>query len=171
MYSKIYEIRWRDFRVDEWASESEISDDGRHHIYGVEHYGIEDTAEKRYDAIEHFFMRCFPDRSFEIVRNIVGRTAMVMFTGNIEALYARWMNDIKAKAAALDYENVDDLGLHYVREACSQPFGLSSKFYLPDWNGCTVDADDFLSYLRHLGEENDGKPFCIYIGQVFNYHF
>ncbi len=170
MHSTIYEIREVDIRPEEWATESAISDDGNGRIEDVDYYEAV-SAEERYDAIERFFLRCFPENSFQIVRNFVARTAVVMFVGDIKALYDRWLNDIKEQAAELNYENAEDLGLHYVRKACSRPFGLSSKFFMPDWTGCTADANDFLGYLRHLSEQNGGMPFCLYIGQVFDYHF
>ncbi len=168
MHSTIYEIREVDFLPEEWATESAISDDGNGRIEDVDYYGAV-SAEKRHDAIE--LLRCFPENSFQIVRNFVARTAVVMFVGDIKALYDRWLNDIKEQAETLNYENAEDLGLYRVHDACMHPFGLGSKFFMPDWTGCTADANDFLGYLRHLDKKHGGGPFYLYIGQVFDYHF
>lgn len=170
MHSTIYEIREFDFQPEEWAIESDILDDVNCSIEDVDYYEAV-SAEERCDAIEHFFLRCFPEGSFQIVGNFVARTAEVMFIGDIKALYDRWLNDIKEQAAALNYENAEDLGLHRAHYACMHPFGLSSKFYMPDWTACTADANDFLGYLRYLDAKHGGRPYRLYIGQVFDYHF
>lgn len=170
MHSTIYEIREFDFQPEEWAIESDISDDVNCSIEDVDYYEAV-SAEERCDAIEHFFLRCFPGGSFQIVRNFVARTAEVMFVGNIKVLYDRWLNDIKEQAVALNYENAENFGLYRVHDVCMRPFGLSSKFYMPDWTACTADANDFLGYLRYLDAKHGGRPYCLYIGQVFDYHF
>ncbi len=170
MHSTIYEIRESCISPEEWAYESAIAD-GAGKIAGVDYYGRINDERKRCERIADFFLGCFPDKSFELVKNEPGETAIVKFVGDIEALYDKWIAEVKENAALLSRENISDLGLYYVRAACTQPFGLSSKFYLPGWTGRTGDADNFLLYLRHLNKENNGRPFFLYIGQVFDYHF
>lgn len=172
MHSKIYEIDADFIKDDEWAHESEIADDN-YHIEGVDYYGEIKDAEERCKWIEAFFTKYFPDNSFKIVSNVPGQTAVVRFVGDIKALYQKWMDEIKAKANALTIEEMNRLAVFEVRQACDQPFGLCSKFYMRNWTGCTTDADDFLSYLHYLCEKRTSKRqhIKLYIGQVFDYHF
>ena len=170
MHSKIYEIRDEIRKPEDWATGIEIGDNNGC-IPGTDYYGEIPDADERVELINEFFLRYFPDSSFEIVSNKPRETACIKFVGNIHELYERWIADIKKCANELNIENISRLGLYDVRKACEQPFGLWSKFYIPDWNGCTVDADDFMDYLRHRNEDSNGEPFVFYVGQVFDYHF
>ena len=168
MHSNIFEIQDTNFKPDEWASEYSIADDD-YRIDGAD-YWDERSENERAEVIEDFFLRYFPGNSFKIVKNEPGKTAIVKFVGNINALYAEWMQQIKDAANELGEEMTSTM-LYNVRNALEEPFDLSSKFYMDDWCGCTTGADDFLSWLRYLSKKNDGKPFRLYIGQVFDYHF
>ncbi len=170
MHSRIFEIREKDFdKYEEWANEDDIAD-GNGNIEGAD-YWDELNEEQRVESIENFFLKWFPGNSFKIVKNKPGKTAVVKFVGDLKALYQQWMDDIKAKANALTIEEMNRLAVFDVRMACKEALGLSSMFYLNGWTGCTGFADDFLSFLSYLSEQNNGKPFKLYIGQVFDYHF
>ena len=169
MHSSIYEIKAEPIEREDWAGENDICDSD-FRIDGVDYWCERDKAS-RVEHIDNFFNKWFPDNSFDVIENEENKTAIVEFVGDIEALYAKWRGEIQSAAGALSIDGMTDLGIFRVRQACNQPFELSSKFYQEDWNGCTVDADDFLSFLRYLSKQNDGKPFKLYIGQVFDYHF
>ena len=169
MHSKIYEIRHNPFENNEWASECEIGDEYGN-IEGVDYYDILYDPARRCETIKSFFEKWFPDNSFKVLENEPNKTAVVEFVGDINALYDKWREQIQKAAQDLS-ERMDGIWVYRVRMALDGPFGLSSKFYQPEWNGCTVCADDFLGYLIYLDEQNDGKPFKLYVGQVFDYHF
>lgn len=170
MHSRIFEIDADIIKDDEWAQECEIADDN-YHIDGVDYFDEIEDADERCEDIKNFFEESFPDKSFKIVSNVPGQTAVVRFVGDIKSLYQKWMDEIKAKANALTLEEMNRLAVFEVRQSCNQPFGLCSKFYMRNWTGCTADADDFLSYLHYLDEKSEGKHFKLYIGQVFDYHY
>ena len=170
MHSRIYEIEADFIKDDEWAKECEIADDN-YHIEGVDYFGEITDANERCEDIKNFFTNWFPGNSFKIVSNVPGQTAVVRFVGDITALYQKWMDEIKAAANKLTIEEMTRMAVFEVSQSCREPFGLSSKFYLRNWCGCTASADDFLSYLHYLSEQNKGKHFKLYIGQVFDYHF
>ena len=170
MHSRIFEIQDTNFERDAWASEETIADEN-YHIEGVDYFGQFDDDDERCKHIENFFGEYFPGKSFEIVKNEPGETAIVKFVGDIKDLYRQWMEQIKSAAEELNEENMNDLGIFKVERACTEPFQLCSKFYQEGWNGCTSSACDFFSYLRYLDKKNDGEPFLLYIGQVFDYHF
>lgn len=168
MHSNIFEIQDTNFKPDSWAGWNTIADsDSR--IDGVD-YWDEQNEDERVEVINDFFLRYFPDNSFKVVKNEPGETAVVEFVGDIKSLYASWMEQIKNAANELNDEMTSTM-LHNVRNALDEPFELSSKFYMENWCGCTAGVDDFLSWLRHLSRKNEGKPFRLYIGQVFDYHF
>ena len=169
MHSRIFEIRDENFKPTEWANKDTISD-GDGNIDGAD-YWTELREPERVESIENFFTKWFPGNSFKIVNNEPGKTAIVKFVGNIDNLFTQWRKQIQDAAEALTIDNMDDMGVFRVRMACIQPFELSTKFYQEDWNGCTVDADDFFWFLRYKSKQTEGKPFCLYIGQAFDYHF
>ena len=169
MHSRIFEIKDENFKPTEWANEYTISD-GDGNIDGAD-YWTELSESERVQNIEIFFTQCFPDNSFEIVKNKPGKTAIVKFVGDTDNLLAQWRKQIQDAAEALTIDDIDYMDVFRVRMACTQPFELSTKFYQEDWNGCTADADDFFWFLRHKSKKNEGKPFLLYIGQAFDYHF
>ncbi len=171
MHNCIFEINDTPLGRDDWANESTISDgEYEETIDGVDYYNAFEKPEERCEAIKDFFTDCFPDKSFRIIKNKPDKTATVEFIGDIRKLFQKWMDEIKAKTDALTIDEMSKLAVFNVRRACVRPFGISDKFYQEEWNGCTVDADDFLSMLYDLAKENDFKPFRIYVGQVFDAH-
>lgn len=169
MHSKIYEIRDEMLYREEWADESEIGDEYGC-IPGTDYYGEIEGSDERVELINEFYSN-FPYNPFKIVSNKPNETACIEFIGNLREMYEHWIADIKKAANELNIENISRLGLYDVRKACEEPFGIWSKFYIPDWNGCTVDADDFMDYLRHRSKKSNGEPFVFYVGQVFDYHW
>lgn len=170
MHSRIFEIKDAYFERDEWASDYDIADDNLH-IEGVDYFQPLGDEGLRCEDIKDFFTNVFPDNSFKILSNRPDETAIVRFVGDIKALYEKWIASIKEAANNIDYEEKGWLSIYDVALAVNDPFDIDHKFYQPDWNGCTVGADDFLGYLRHLSEKNEGRPFKIYVGQVFDFHF
>lgn len=122
------------------------------------------------EDIENFFLRYFPDNSFEIVKNKQKQTACVKFVGDIDALYEKWYVGVKDAFNELD-KNMGTMEAFKLRMALKEPFDLSTKFYLPEWCCCTESADTFMEWLKYLSKQSEGKPFKLYIGQVFDYHF
>lgn len=169
MHSNIFDIKADYFGPEDWAGEATIADE-HYYIDGVDYYQVIYDEKVRCELIELFFGKYFPDKSFEIVKNEPGQTAVVKFVGDIRNLYEQWREQIQAAAEELTVEGMTSIGIYHVEMACKQPFELYSKFYQEDWNGCTVDADGFFDYLRYLDKENNGEPFDLYIGQVFDYH-
>lgn len=170
MHSRIYEIKAENFgKYEEWANANDIAD-GDGNIEGADYWGRLNEKD-RVENIELFFTKWFPGNSFKIIKNEPGKTAVVKFVGDINALFQQWMNEIKAAADKLTIEEMSRSAVFEVRMACQEALGLSSKFYLNEWNGCTTCSDDLLCWLRYLSEKNNGKPFKLYIGQVFDYHW
>lgn len=169
MHSRIFEINAKPIKSNEWASESGIADED-YRIEGVDYFMEIKDADERVENIENFFTEWFPNNSFKIIKNEPGETAVVKFVGDINALYEDWRNQIQDAARNIS-EEMKSMDLWALRNALDEPFNLSTKFYLENWNGCTAGADDFLSYLRYLDKENKGKPFKLYVGSVFDYHF
>lgn len=169
MHSKIYEILDHSIEMEEWAMESTIGDE-YYHINGVDYYSELDNAKERCECIEYFFSR-FPYNSFKIIKNAPNKTAVIEFVGDIKLLYQKWMEEIKEAAKRLTIEEMNRLAVYDVRLSCTQPFGIDCMFYQEEWNGCTVEADDFLSMLSYRAEKNNYKPFKLYVGQVFDYHY
>lgn len=169
MHSRIFEIKAKPIKDDEWASEIAIADDD-YRIDGVDYFQKVKDADERVEDIENFFLKWFPNNSFKIIKNEPGKTAVVKFVGDINALYEDWRNQIQDAARNIS-EKMSSMELWALRNALNEPFDLSTKFYQEEWNGCTVSADDFLGYLRYLDEKSGGKHFKLYVGQVFDYHF
>lgn len=165
----IYEIRNEMLKPEDWARASELGN-AENQINGMDYDSEILNADERVEAIDYFFSHLFPNNSFEIVNNKSNETAYIKFVGNIRELYEQWIANIKRKADEINIEDMD-FGLYEVHCACDEPFGLSSKFYIPDWTGCTGSAGDFMDYLRHRSEESDGEPVVFYVGQVFDYYF
>lgn len=169
MHSTIYEIRENCISPEEWANESAIADnsDG---IVGVDYYDRINDERKRCERIVNLF-NSFPEGHFLITGNEPGKTASIRFAGGIDLLYNRWVDEIREKAGLLRHWNPDDSPIHDVCHACAHPFGLKSKFYMPGWCYGITGTGSFLLYLNRLYKENDGMPFFLYIGQVFDYHY
>lgn len=169
MHSSIFEIRTENFSHDDWAGESTISDED-YRVEGADYFGELEDADERVEEILNFFLRSFPGKSFKIVKNEPEKTAVVEFIGDIDALHEKWYECVKAAFGGLD-KKMGTMDVFCVRLACKEPFGLSTKFYLPEWYPVTESAETFMEWLRYLSKQNDGKHFKLYIGQVFDYHF
>ena len=169
MHSRIFDVRDRNFPVDEWASESSISNE-RYEVDGADYFVVVHDENARVEDIEDFFTKYFPLASFKVIENKSGQTAIVEFVGKIDEIYAKWYECVKDAFSALD-ESMGTMAAFRVRNSLEEPFGLATKFYLEDWTGYTAPACEFLDWLKHLSKQNNGEPFKLYVGQVFDYHF
>ena len=152
MHSRIFDVRDKNFPVDEWAGESIISNEN-YEVDGADYFDVVYNENERV-----------------VIENKPGQTAIVEFVGNIDEIYAKWYECVKDAFSALD-ENMGTMTTFRVRNALEEPFELATKFYMEDWTGCTAPACDFLDWLKCLSKQNNGEPFKLYVGQVFDYHF
>ena len=169
MHSRIFEVREKFFPKDEWANDAKIANEA-YEVDGADYFGVINNEHDRVEDIEDFFTKYFPCNSFKIIENEPGQTAVVEFVGDIDGIYAKWYSCVADAFSGLN-ESMGTMEVFYLKNALEEPFELSSKFYLEDWSGCTGPVSDFLEWLKYLSRENDGVPFRLYIGQVFDYHF
>lgn len=174
-HATIFEIRSENFKPKNWEKEFNFS--GHFDIVtqyrDIDYFG-EMPSAFRCEMINAFFGR-WPDRkSFNIIQNEPDKTAVIEFVGNLHQIHTEWQKQILSAASKMTLDYFEDIPLYFyhVRDALNHPMGADTTiFYLKEFSDQLQESGGFLTYLRQLSKKNEGKPFKLYIGQVFDYHF
>ena len=135
MHSRIFEVRYKNFPVSDWANGTKISNEN-YEVEGADYFDELDDKDERAGDIEDFFTKYFPFNAFEVVENEPGQTAVVKFTGDIDEIYAQWYEHVKDAFSGLN-KSMWTMDMFRVKMALDEPFDLDYKFYLCDWFGYT----------------------------------